>query len=342
MGYKVAVVGATGAVGREMLQTLSERKFPADEVFALASENSTGKEISYGEDGVIKVTSLDKFDFSNADIALFSAGGELSKAYAPRAGQEGCLVIDNSSAFRMDPNVPLIVPEVNPDTLKQAKPENKGKNIIANPNCSTAQLVVALKPIHDVFTIKRVVVSTYQATSGAGSLGMEELFNQTKGIFVNDTVTPEVFTKQIAFNAIPHIDVFMDDGFTKEEWKMQVETAKILDPNIKLVAHCVRIPVFIGHSEAVFIETEKSFEEKQIRELLRNAVGLAVIDMRSDEGYVTPVECAGDDLVFISRIRKDFTVENGLVFWCVSDNLRKGAALNSVQIAELAVAQKYF
>ena len=342
MGYKVAVVGATGAVGREMLQTLSERKFPADEVFALASEKSTGKEISYGEDGVIKVTSLDKFDFSSADIALFSAGGELSKAYAPRAGQQGCLVIDNSSAFRMDPNVPLIVPEVNPDTLKQAKPENKGKNIIANPNCSTAQLVVALKPIHDVFTIKRVVVSTYQATSGAGSLGMEELFNQTKGIFVNDTVTPEVFTKQIAFNAIPHIDVFMDDGFTKEEWKMQVETAKILDPNIKLVAHCVRIPVFIGHSEAVFIETEKSFEEKQIRELLRNARGLAVIDMRSDEGYVTPVECAGDDLVFVSRIRKDFTVENGLVFWCVSDNLRKGAALNSVQIAELAVAQKYF
>ena len=342
MGYKVAVVGATGAVGREMLQTLSERKFPADEVFALASEKSTGKEISYGEDGVIKVTSLDKFDFSIADIALFSAGGELSKAYAPKAGKEGCLVIDNSSAFRMDPNVPLIVPEVNPDTLKQAKPENKGKNIIANPNCSTAQLVVALKPIHDVFTIKRVVVSTYQATSGAGSLGMEELFNQTKGIFVNDTVTPEVFTKQIAFNAIPHIDVFMDDGFTKEEWKMQVETAKILDPNIKLVAHCVRIPVFIGHSEAVFIETEKSFEEKQIRELLRNARGLAVIDMRSDEGYVTPVECAGDDLVFVSRIRKDITVENGLVFWCVSDNLRKGAALNSVQIAELAVAQKYF
>lgn len=342
MGYKVAVVGATGAVGREMLQTLSERKFPADEVFALASEKSTGKEISYGEDGVIKVTSLDKLDFSSADIALFSAGGELSKAYAPRAGQEGCLVIDNSSAFRMDPNVPLIVPEVNPDTLKQAKPENKGKNIIANPNCSTAQLVVALKPIHDVFTIKRVVVSTYQATSGAGSLGMEELFNQTRGIFVNDTVTPEVFTKQIAFNAIPHIDVFMDDGFTKEEWKMQVETAKILDPNIKLVAHCVRIPVFIGHSEAVFIETEKSFEEKQIRELLRNAEGLAVIDMRSDEGYVTPVECAGDDLVFVSRIRKDITVENGLVFWCVSDNLRKGAALNSVQIAELAVAQKYF
>ena len=341
MGYKVAVVGATGAVGREMLQTLSERKFPADEVFALASEKSTGKEISYGEDGVIKVTSLDKFDFSSADIALFSAGGELSKAYAPKAGKEGCLVIDNSSAFRMDPNVPLIVPEVNPDTLKQAKPENKGKNIIANPNCSTAQLVVALKPIHDVFTIKRVVVSTYQATSGAGSLGMEELFNQTKGIFVNDTVTPEVFTKQIAFNAIPHIDVFMDDGFTKEEWKMQVETAKILDPNIKLVAHCVRIPVFIGHSEAVFIETEKSFEEKQIRELLRNAEGLAVIDMRSDEGYVTPVECAGDDLVFVSRIRKDITVENGLVFWCVSDNLRKGAALNSVQIAELAVAQKY-
>ena len=342
MGYKVAVVGATGAVGREMLQILSERNFPADEVFALASEKSAGKEISFGENGVLKVTSLEKFDFLKANIALFSAGGELSKAYAPKAGKKGCLAIDNSSAFRMDPQVPLIVPEVNPDTLKNAKPENNGKNIIANPNCSTAQLVVALKPIHDALNIKRVVVSTYQATSGAGNQGMEELFNQTKGIFVNDTVKPEVFTKQIAFNVIPHIDVFMDDGFTKEEWKMQVETAKILDPNIKLVAHCVRIPVFIGHSEAVFIETEKSFEEKQIRELLRNTEGLAVIDMRSDEGYATPVECAGDDLVFISRIRKDITVENGLVFWCVSDNLRKGAALNSVQIAELAVAQKYF
>ena len=341
MGYKVAVVGATGAVGREMLQTLSERNFPADEVFALASEKSAGKEISYGESGVLKVTSLEKFDFSEANIALFSAGGELSKAHAPKAGKKGCLVIDNSSAFRMDPKVPLIVPEINPDTLKNAKPENNGKNIIANPNCSTAQLVVALKPIHDALTIKRVVVSTYQATSGAGNQGMEELFNQTKGIFVNDTVTPEVFTKQIAFNVIPHIDAFMDDGFTKEEWKMEVETAKILDPNIKLVAHCVRIPVFIGHSEAVFVETEKKFQEKQIRELLRDAQGVSVIDMRSDEGYVTPVECAGDDLVFVSRIRKDKTVENGLVFWCVSDNLRKGAALNSVQIAELAVAQKY-
>ena len=242
----------------------------------------------------------------------------------------------------MDRDVPLIVPEVNPHTLMQAKIENKGKNIIANPNCSTAQLVVALKPIHDALKIKRVVVSTYQATSGAGSQGMDELFNQTKGIFVNDTVTPEVFTKQIAFNAIPHIDVFMDDGFTKEEWKMQVETAKILDPDIKLVAHCVRIPVFIGHSEAVFVETEKSFDEKKIRDLFRKAEGLAIIDMRSDEGYVTPIECAGDDLVFVSRIRKDNTVENGFVFWCVSDNLRKGAALNSVQIAELAVAQDYF
>ncbi len=341
MGYKVAVVGATGAVGREMLQTLSERNFPADEIFALASEKSAGKEISFGENGVLKVTSLEKFDFSKADIALFSAGGELSKAHAPKAGKDGCLVIDNSSAFRMDSKVPLIVPEVNPETLKQAKPENNGKNIIANPNCSTAQLVVALKPIHDALIIKRVVVSTYQATSGAGSQGMEELFNQTKGIFVNDTVTPEVFTKQIAFNVIPHIDVFMDDGFTKEEWKMQVETAKILDPNIKLVAQCVRVPVFIGHSEAVFVETEKKFQEKHIRELLRDAHGVSVIDMRSDEGYVTPVECAGDDLVFVSRIRKDKTVENGLVLWCVSDNLRKGAALNSVQIAELAVAKKY-
>ncbi len=342
MGYKVAVAGATGAVGREMLQTLNERNFPADEVFALASQKSAGKEVSYGDDGVLKVTSLDNFDFSNADIALFSAGGNLSKEFAPKAGQAGCLVIDNSSAFRMDPNVPLVVPEVNPNELVQARPENNGKNIVANPNCSTAQLVVALKPIHEALNIKRVVVSTYQATSGAGSQGMEELFNQTKGIFVNDTVTPEVFTKQIAFNAIPHIDVFMDDGSTKEEWKMQVETAKILDPNIKLVAHCVRIPVFIGHSEAVFVETEKSFNEKKIRDLFRKAEGLAVIDMRSDEGYVTPIEAAGDDLVFVSRIRKDKTVENGLVFWCVSDNLRKGAALNSVQIAELAVTQDYF
>ena len=342
MGYKVAVAGATGAVGREMLQTLNERNFPADEVFALASQKSAGKEVSYGDDGVLKVSSLDKFDFSNADIALFSAGGNLSKEFAPKAGQAGCLVIDNSSAFRMDPNVPLVVPEVNPNELVQARPENNGKNIVANPNCSTAQLVVALKPIHEALNIKRVVVSTYQATSGAGSQGMEELFNQTKGIFVNDTVTPEVFTKQIAFNAIPHIDVFMDDGSTKEEWKMQVETAKILDPNIKLVAHCVRIPVFIGHSEAVFVETEKSFNEKKIRDLFRKAEGLAVIDMRSDEGYVTPIEAAGDDLVFVSRIRRDKTVENGLVFWCVSDNLRKGAALNSVQIAELAVTQDYF
>ena len=342
MGYKVAVAGATGAVGREMLQTLNERNFPADEVFALASQKSAGKEVSYGDNGVLKVTSLDKFDFSNADIALFSAGGNLSKEFAPKAGQAGCLVIDNSSAFRMDPNVPLVVPEVNPNELVQARPENNGKNIVANPNCSTAQLVVALKPIHEALNIKRVVVSTYQATSGAGSQGMEELFNQTKGIFVNDTVTPEVFTKQIAFNAIPHIDVFMDDGSTKEEWKMQVETAKILDPNIKLVAHCVRIPVFIGHSEAVFVETEKSFNEKKIRDLFRKAEGLAVIDMRSDEGYVTPIEAAGDDLVFVSRIRRDKTVENGLVFWCVSDNLRKGAALNSVQIAELAVTQDYF
>ena len=342
MGYKVAVAGATGAVGREMLQTLSERNFPADEVFALASEKSAGREVSYGDDGVLKITALDKFDFSNADIVLFSAGGDLSKAYAPKAGEAGCLVIDNSSAFRMDPNVPLIVPEVNPDTIMQAKPQNKGKNIIANPNCSTAQLVVALKPLHDAFNIKRVVVSTYQATSGAGSQGMDELFNQTKGIFVNDTVTPEVFTKQIAFNAIPHIDVFMDDGFTKEEWKMQAETAKILDPDIKLVAHCVRIPVFIGHSEAVFVETDKPFNEKQVRDLLRKAEGVSVIDMRADEGYVTPVECAGDDMVYVSRIRKDTTVENGVVFWCVSDNLRKGAALNSVQIAELAVARKYF
>lgn len=340
MGYKVAVAGATGAVGREMLQTLSERNFPADAVFALASEKSAGKEISYGDEGVIKVTSLDKFDFSKANIALFSAGGELSKIHAPKAGRAGCLVIDNSSAFRMDPDVPLIVPEVNPHTLMQAKIENKGKNIIANPNCSTAQLVVALKPIHDALKIKRVVVSTYQATSGAGSQGMDELFNQTKGIFVNDTVTPEIFTKQIAFNAIPHIDVFMDDGYTKEEWKMLSETKKIVDKSIKLTATCVRVPVFVGHSEAVNIEFEKSISPEKARSILRKAPGVMVVDDPEDEKYITPLECVGDYATFVSRVRVDSTVKNGLSMWVVSDNLRKGAALNAVQIAELLINKK--
>ena len=335
MGYRVAVVGATGAVGREMLQTLAERNFPADKVTALASSRSAGREVSYGEDEVLTIGSLDKFDFADADIALFSAGGDTAKDVAPKAGAAGCIVIDNSSAFRMDEDVPLIVPEVNADTVDQALPANGGRNIIANPNCSTAQLVVALKPLHDKFGVRRVVVSTYQATSGAGKAAMDELFNQTRGIYVNDPVQPELFTKQIAFNAIPHIDKFLDDGFTKEEWKMSAETKKILDPAIELVAHCVRIPVFIGHSEAVFIETDKPMTEKAVRDLLRESDGVTVIDHRADEGYVTPHEAAGEDAVFISRIRKDPTIENGMVFWCVSDNLRKGAALNSVQIAEL-------
>ena len=335
MGYRVAVVGATGAVGREMLQTLAERNFPADKVTALASSRSAGREVSYGEDEVLTIGSLDKFDFADADIALFSAGGDTARDVAPKAGAAGCIVIDNSSAFRMDDDVPLIVPEVNADTVDQALPANGGRNIIANPNCSTAQLLVALKPLHDKFRVRRVVVSTYQATSGAGKAAMDELFNQTRGIYVNDPVQPELFTKQIAFNAIPHIDKFLDDGFTKEEWKMSAETKKILDPAIELVAHCVRIPVFIGHSEAVFIETEKPMTEKAVRDLLRESDGVTVIDHRADEGYVTPHEAAGEDAVFISRIRKDPTIENGMVFWCVSDNLRKGAALNSVQIAEL-------
>jgi aspartate-semialdehyde dehydrogenase len=339
MGVRVAVAGATGAVGREMLRTLAERQFPCDEIFALASAKSAGKELSYGDDKTVTVQSLDKFDFAQADIALFSAGGDTSKAVAPTAGEAGCIVIDNSSAFRMDEDVPLIVPEVNPDAAKNCLKANGGRNIIANPNCSTAQLVVVLKPLHDSYGVKRVIVSTYQATSGAGAAGMDELFNQTKGVFVHDEIKPEKFTKQIAFNAIPHIDVFMDDGFTKEEWKMTAETKKILDPKIELAAHCVRIPVFIGHSEAVFIETDKPIDEAQARELLRDAPGVSVIDHRANEGYVTPIEAAGEDAVYISRLRRDPTVENGLVFWCVSDNLRKGAALNSVQIAELVVRQ---
>ena len=337
MGYKVAVVGATGAVGREMLQTLAERKFPADKIYALASSKSAGREVSYGEDQTLIVEALDKFEFGSVDIALFSAGADTAKIYAPKVSLDGCIVIDNSSAFRMDENVPLIVPEVNADAIEDCLDKNNGQNIIANPNCSTAQLVVALKPLHDAFNIKRVVVSTYQAVSGAGKPAMDELFNQTRGIYVNDTVQPEVFTKQIAFNAIPHIDIFLDDGFTKEEWKMVAETKKILDPAIELVAQCVRIPVFVGHSEAVFVETEKPMTENAVRKLLKDAEGVVVIDHRANEGYVTPHEAAGEDAVYISRIRKDPTVPNGIVFWCVSDNLRKGAALNSVQIAELIV-----
>ncbi|TQV79599.1 aspartate-semialdehyde dehydrogenase [Denitrobaculum tricleocarpae] len=335
MAYKVAVVGATGAVGRELLTTLSERKFPASEVVALASERSAGSEVSYGEDHVLKVQNLATFDFAGIDIVLSSPGAKVSAEYSPKAAQAGAVVIDNTSHFRMDPDVPLIVPEVNPEALAGYTK----RNIIANPNCSTIQLALAMKPLHELAKIKRVVVSTYQAVSGAGKDGMDELFNQTRGIFVNDPVKKEQFTKQIAFNAIPHIDSFMDDGYTKEEWKMMVETKKILDPSIKLTATCVRIPVFIGHSEAVTMEFEKPISVEQARLALREQEGITVIDHRQDEGYVTPAECAGEDATFVSRIRVDPTVDNGLSMWVVSDNLRKGAALNTVQIAELLVRE---
>ena len=330
MGYKVAVVGATGNVGREMLVTLAERKFPVDEVVALASSRSVGKEISFGPEKILKVKDLATFDFKGTDIALFSAGGKTAEVHAPRAAKAGCVVIDNSSHFRMDPEIPLVVPEVNPQALKgYAK-----RNIIANPNCSTIQMVVALKPLHDAAKIRRIVVATYQSTSGAGKEAMDELFNQTRGIFVNDPIKREKFTKQIAFNVIPHIDVFLDDGSTKEEWKMVVETKKILDPSIKVTATCVRVPTFISHGEAVNIEFERPLSVAEARDLLREAPGIAVVDHRADEGYVTPVEAAGEDLVYVSRIRDDATVEHGLSLWVVSDNLRKGAALNAVQIAE--------
>ena len=333
MGYKIAVAGATGAVGREMLQTLEERNFPADDVVALASKGSIGVEVSYGEKRILKIQALDEFDFTGTDIALFSAGASVSKEFAPKAAKQGAVVIDNSSYFRMDADVPLIVPEVNADSIKGYTK----RNIIANPNCSTTQLVMALKPLHDVFKVKRVVVSTYQSVSGAGKPGMDELFNQTRAVYVNDPVENTEFTKKIAFNCIPHIDVFMDDGYTKEEWKMTAETRKILDPDISLVAHCVRVPVFIGHAEAVFVETEKPIDEQGARDVLSAFPGVVLVDHREDAGYVTPQECAGEDAVYISRLRRDPTVNNGLVFWCVSDNLRKGAALNAVQIAETLV-----
>jgi len=331
MGYKVAVVGATGVVGREMLQVLEERQFPADEVVALASRRSVGKEVSFGDTKILKIQALENYDFAGTDIALFAAGSAVSKAFAPKAAKTGCTVIDNASQYRMDPDVPLIVPEVNPDAVDGYTK----KNIIANPNCSTAQMVVALKPLHDLATIKRVVVSTYQAVSGAGNEAMDELFAQSRAIFVNDNIEKNCFTKQIAFNVIPHIDDFLPDGSTKEEWKMVVETQKILDRNIEVTATCVRVPVFIGHSEAINIEFENPIDEGKAREILRESPGIMVVDKREDDGYVTPVECVGDYATFISRIRKDPTVENGLNLWCVSDNLRKGAALNAVQIAEL-------
>ena len=332
MGYRVAVVGATGNVGREMLNILAERQFPLDEVAAVASARSTGDIIDFGDtDEKLKVANLEHFDFTGWDIALFAAGSGPTKLHAPRAAQAGCTVIDNSSLFRMDPDVPLIVPEVNP----QAIAGYRKKNIIANPNCSTAQLVVALKPLHDAAKIKRVVVATYQSVSGAGKAGMDELFEQSRNIFVGDANEPAFFTKQIAFNVIPHIDIFLDDGSTKEEWKMVVETKKILDPAIKVTATCVRVPVFVGHSEAVNIEFENEISADEARAILREAPGVMVVDKREDGGYVTPVEAVGDYATYVSRIREDSTVENGLSLWVVSDNLRKGAALNAVQIAEL-------
>jgi aspartate-semialdehyde dehydrogenase len=332
MGYRVAVVGATGNVGREILNILAERQFPLDEVAALASASSTGDVIDFGDSGTeLKVKNLEHFDFAGWDMALFAAGSDVSKVYAPKAAAAGCTVIDNSSLFRMDPDVPLIVPEVNPEAIAGYT----RKNIIANPNCSTAQLVVALKPLHDAAKIKRVVVATYQSVSGAGKRGMDELFEQSRNIFVGDANEPQFFPKQIAFNVIPHIDVFLDDGSTKEEWKMVVETKKILDPSIKVTATCVRVPVFVGHSEAVNIEFENEISADQARNILREAPGVKVVDKRENGGSVTPVEAVGDYATYVSRIREDSTVENGLSLWVVSDNLRKGAALNAVQIAEL-------
>ena len=335
MGFKVAVVGATGNVGREMLDILAERQFPASEVVALASKRSLGTEVSFG-DKTLKCKVLDHYDFSDTDICLMSAGGDVSKEWSPKIAAQGCVVIDNSSAWRYDMDVPLIVPEVNADAIVGFKK----KNIIASPNCSTAQLVVALKPLHDAAKIKRVVVSTYQSVSGAGKEGMDELFGQTRAVFVSDPVEPKKFTKRIAFNLIPHIDVFMEDGFTTEEWKMMAETKKILDPKIMLTATCVRVPVFISHSESVNIEFERPLSADEARKILREAPGVLVVDKRENGGYITPHEAAGEDATYISRIREDATVENGLAFWCVSDNLRKGAALNAVQIAEVLINRK--
>jgi aspartate-semialdehyde dehydrogenase len=333
MSYKVAVVGATGNVGREILEILSERNFPVREVVALASANSKGKEVSFGDSKVLKCQVLEDYDFSDTDIALFSPGASVSKIHAPRAGKQGCIVIDNTSHFRMMDDIPLVVPEVNPEALKgYAK-----HNIIANPNCSTMQMVVALKPLHDAAKIKRVVVSTYQSVSGAGKDAMDELYDQTKAIYVNDHLDPQKFPKRIAFNVIPHIDVFMDDGYTKEEWKMTVETKKIMGDDIKVVATCVRVPVFVGHSESINVEFERPITVNEAFDLWENAEGVSVVDRHEDGGYITPAECVGEDATFVSRVRIDPTVENGLAFWCVSDNLRKGAALNAVQIAETLI-----
>ncbi len=332
MGYKIVVAGATGNVGREMLAILAEREFPADEIAVLASSRSHGTEVEFGETGkMLKIQNIEHFDWSGWDMALFAIGSEATKTFAPKAAAAGCTVIDNSSLYRMDPDVPLIVPEVNPEAIDGYKV----RNIIANPNCSTAQMVVALKPLHDTAKIKRVVVATYQSVSGAGKEGMDELFEQSRNIFVGDTAEPKKFTKQIAFNVIPHIDSFLDDGSTKEEWKMVAETKKILDSKIKVTATCVRVPVFVGHSEAINIEFEKELSAKKAQSILREAPGIMLVDKHEDGGYTTPVECVGDYATFISRVREDSTVDSGLNIWCVSDNLRKGAALNAVQIAEL-------
>lgn len=334
MGYKVAILGATGNVGREVLKILAEREFPADDVIALASERSAGKRVSYGEDQELKVQDLASFDFKGVDIVLSSPGASVSRIYAPKAADAGAVVIDNTSHFRMEPDVPLVVPEVNP----QAIAGYTKRNIIANPNCSTIQMVMALKPLHGLAAIRRVVVATYQSTSGSGKEAMDELFNQTRGIYMNEPARPHAFPKQIAFNAIPHIDTFMEDGSTKEEWKMVNETRKILDPDIRVAATCVRIPVFIGHGEAVNVEFESAVEENAARRALRDFPGISLVDHREDGGYVTPAECAGEDDVYVSRLRRDPTVDHGLAFWVVADNLRKGAALNAVQIAEKLVA----
>jgi aspartate-semialdehyde dehydrogenase len=332
MGYKIAIIGATGNVGREMLDILHERGFPADTVIPLASRRSQGTEVSFG-DKTLVVKALDGYDFSDTDIALMSAGGSISKEWSPKIAKQGCVVIDNSSAFRYDADVPLIVPEVNADAIEMFT----RKNIIANPNCSTAQLVVALKPLHDHAKIKRIVVSTYQSVSGAGKEGMDELFNQTRAVFVADPIENTKFTKRIAFNLIPHIDEFMEDGYTKEEWKVLAETKKMLDKNIKVTCTAVRVPVFVGHSEAVNIEFENEITADEARTILREAPGCLVVDNPEEETYMTPYESAGEDATYISRIREDATVENGLNIWVVSDNLRKGAALNTIQIAELLV-----
>jgi len=332
MSYVIAVVGATGAVGKEMLEILDQREFPVSRVHAVASSRSAGTTVDFGGEDLV-VEDLEKFDFSGVDIGLFSPGGSVSKVHAPRAAEAGCVVIDNTSQFRMDEDVPLVVPEVNPEAIAGYT----ARNIIANPNCSTIEMVVALKPLHDLATIRRVSVATYQSAGGAGQAAMNELFEQTRAVYANEPIEKEKFTKQIAFNVIPHIDSFMDDGATKEEWKMAVETKKILDPAIDVFATCVRVPVFIGHGEALHIEFENPIDEDEAREALRTAPGISVVDHRADEGYVTPVECAGDDPVFVSRIRKDPTVENGLGLWIAADNLRKGAALNAVQIAETLI-----